>query len=80
MGETKTAVDTTATVQLWTPGSFIVGIPAGYITIDSVRDQLAKNTPEGDATAALYMARITKLTVTIKRETQTTVRVSDLEA
>ena len=76
----KHAVDTSATVQLWTPGSMIVGIPAGHIAVDSVRNELAKNTPEGDANAALYMARLTKLTVTIKRETQTTVRVSDLEA
>ena len=80
MHKTPPAIDTSATVQLWTPGGFIVNIPAGYITSEPVRRALEERTQEGDTRAAITMARHTGLDVTIKRETQTTVRASDLEA
>jgi hypothetical protein len=80
MHKTPPAIDTSVTVQLWTPGGLIVSIPAGFITSDPVRASLDKRTQEGDTHAAITMARHTGLDVTIRRETQTTVRASDLEA
>jgi hypothetical protein len=77
MHKSSPTIDSRVTVQLWTPGSVCVEIPADYIQFDSVRKQLQENTPEGDARAALGMARITKLSITIKRETKTTVHASD---
>lgn len=71
----KERIDTTATVLLFTPGGMIVGIPSDQLTDAVVVEYLERNE---DAKAATEMARLTGLDVTVRRETQTTVRAADL--
>jgi hypothetical protein len=75
---TPPRIDTTACVQLITPGGLIVPIRDGDLEA-CTRKMLDERTLSGDTRAAIAYARLTGLDVTIRRETQTTVRATDLE-
>lgn len=75
---TPPRIDSTATIQIITPGGLIINIREGDFqpTVDKM---LAENTRLGDTQAAIAMAHLTRLDVTIHRTTQTTVLAADLE-
>lgn len=72
---TRPAIDSTICLQLLTPTGYVVFVREGDIP-----ETIRRTCDNGeDEKAAIMAARVYGLDVTIRRETQTTVRVGDIE-
>lgn len=78
MHSTRPTQDSDVQIQLQTPRGLSVNFDAEQVPM-AVYQHLSKETVQGDSYAAIAMAQLTGLTVTIKRTTQTTVRAEDLD-
>ena len=70
-------IDTEAIVQLQSPRGPILALTDSQLP-ENVLEALQENTGNGDTRAAIAMARLTGMTTTIRRTTQTTVKAADV--
>jgi hypothetical protein len=75
---TPPTIDKHALIQLQSPRGLILELETNQIP-SNVVEFLRQHTQEGDTRAAVAMAQLTGLSVTIKRTVQTTVRAEDLD-
>ena len=75
---TPPTIDKNVLIQLQSPRGLILELETHQIP-ENILHFLITHKQEDDTRAAVAMAQLTGLTVTIKRTTQTTVRVEDLD-